>query len=220
MKNEFLDFGVELLGLQLFAEGDGVGEGDDNGGGDNGEGENGNGNEPASFDEFLSGAGNQAEFDRRLQKAVTTAVTNARQKWQALTDDKLSEAEKLAKMTEEEKREYKTKKLERELEDLKRKNTLSDMSKTARKMLSEEEIVIPDELLSHLVSDDAEDTKATVDAFAELFKCAVQEGVKDALKGAPPRAGGKAKVTKQQILAIQNPVERQRMIAQNLTLFQ
>ena len=34
-----------------------------------------------------------------MQKAIDTAVTNAQEKWQALTDDKLSEAERLAKIT-------------------------------------------------------------------------------------------------------------------------
>ena len=45
---------------------------------------------------------------------LNTAVTKAQEKWQALTDDKLSEAEKLAKMTKEEKAEYKNRKLEKE----------------------------------------------------------------------------------------------------------
>ena len=75
-----------MTNLQLFAEGDGDdggsgdGNGDGTGTGDgNGEGNNGNGS--MSFDDFLKGEGNQAEFDRRVQKAVKTAVTNAQEKW-------------------------------------------------------------------------------------------------------------------------------------------
>ena len=45
-----------------------------------------------SFDDFLKN-GNQAEFDRRVNKAVETAVGKAREKWELLTNDKLSEAE-------------------------------------------------------------------------------------------------------------------------------
>ncbi|MGC4020246.1 MAG: DUF4355 domain-containing protein [Muricomes sp.] len=214
--------------LQLFTEGDGdgAGAGEGNGGGtDTGDGDTGGNNGDSkllTFDDFLKGEGNQAEFDRRMQKAVNTAVTNAQQKWQALTDDELSEAEKLAKMTKEEKAEYKAKKLEKELESLKQANVLSDMSKTARKMLSEEDINIPDDLLSHLVSVDAENTKTAVDSFAKLFKESVQNAVKDALKGNPPKAGtgGRATVTKEQIFAIKDPAERQRMIAENITLFE
>ena len=84
------------------------------------------------------------------------------------------------------------------------------------------DINIPDELLSHLVSTDAEDTKNTVQAFAKLFKDAVQDAVKDKLKGNPPKrgTGGKGTVTREQILAIKNPSERQRMIAEHMDLFE
>ena len=100
------------MNLQLFAEGgDGAGVDGGNGGGSGeGEGAGGEGgtggDTPPSFDDFLKTGSNQAEFDRRVQKAVNTAVTKAQEKWQALADDKLSEAEKLAKMTKEEKAQY------------------------------------------------------------------------------------------------------------------
>ena len=97
MRNKvFKAFCKVPMNLQLFAEGDGAGTGDEggNGGGAGGAGEEGN--EPQSFDDFLKTGGNQAEFDRRVQKAVNTAGSNAQDKWQSLTDDKLSEAETLA----------------------------------------------------------------------------------------------------------------------------
>ena len=206
---------VPMSNLQLFAGEGGDGGGDDDGGGSGPE------DKPVSFDDFLKEEGNQAEFDRRVQKAVNTAVTNAQEKWKALTDDKLTEAEKLAKMTKEEKAEYKNRKLEKELEDMKRQNAVTEMAKTARKMLADEEINIPDELLGHLVSESAEDTKAAVEAFSRMYKTAVQAAVKDALKGNPPKGGtGGKTMTKEQIMAISNPVERQRLIAENIALFQ
>lgn len=219
-KNNHYRWRIPMMNLQLFAEGegDGSGAGDDGGAG---AGSENSGNE-MSFDDFLRQAENRAEFDRRVNKAVNTAVTKAQEKWQALTDDKLSEAEKLAKMTKEEKAEYKNRKLEKELADLKRQNALSEMSKTARKMLTDEEINIPDELLTHLVSESAEDTKTAVETFAKMYKDAVQAAVKDALKGNAPKggSGGKGAVTKEQILAVSNPIERQRLIAENIALFQ
>lgn len=210
------------MNLQIFAEGgagDGAGAEGGNGGGAGAEEQGGAA--PQSFDDFLQREGNQAEFDRRVQKAIETAVTKAQEKWQALTDDKLSEAEKLAKMTKEEKAEYKTRKLEKELADLKRQNSLSEMSKTARKMLADEEINIPDELLAHLVSDNAEDTKTAVESFSKLYKAAVQAAVKEALKGNSPKSGSGGKsMTKEQIMAVSNPLERQKLIAENIALFQ
>lgn len=224
MKNKVFE---AMRTLQLFAEGEGAGAGNPgNGGGTGGDGGAGSGgeggNEPLSFDDFLMQEGNQAEFDRRVQKAIDTAVSNAQKKWKDLHDDKLSEAEKLAKMTNEEKAAYRMSQMEKELNAFKEKDTLAEMSKTARKMLSEEDINIPDELLSHLVSTDAEDTKQAVQAFAKLFKDAVQDAVKDKLKGNPPKrgTGGKGNVTREQILAIKNPSERQRMIAEHMELFE
>lgn len=207
--------------LQLFAEGEGDGSGAGDGNEDGaGAGSGDNGNE-VSFDDFLKEGDNQAEYDRRIQKAVSAAVTRAQEKWKALTDDKLSEAEKLAKMTKEEKAEYKTKQLEKELAALKRQNAVTEMAKTARKMLAEEEINIPDELLGHLVSESAEDTKAAVESFSKMYKAAVQAAVKDALKGNPPKGGSGGKsMTKEQIMAVSNPLERQKLIAENITLFQ
>lgn len=218
-----------MMNLQLFAEGEGAGsgssgdgagagEGSGTGSGDGGAGGNGS----LSFDDFLKREGNQAEFDRRVQKAIDTAVSNAQKKWKDLHDDKLSEAEKLAKMTNEEKAAYRMSQMEKELNAFKEKDTLAEMSKTARKMLSEEDITIPDELLAHLVSTDAEDTKNTVQAFAKLFKDAVQEAIKTKYKGNPPKkgTGGKGSMTKDQIMAVKNPTERQKLIAEHMELFQ
>lgn len=221
-KNNHYRWRIPMMNLQLFAEGEGDGSGAGDGNEDGaGAGAGDNGNE-LSFDDFLKEGDNQAEYDRRIQKAVNAAVTRAQEKWKALTDDKLSEAEKLAKMTKEEKAEYKTRQLEKELADLKRQNAVTEMAKTARKMLADEEINIPDELLGHLVSDNAEDTKTAVESFSKLYKAAVQAAVKDALKGNAPKggSGGKGAVTKEQILAISNPIERQRLIAENIALFQ
>ena len=117
-KNNHYHWRIPMINLQVFADGEGDGSGAGDGNEDGaGAGSGDSGNE-MSFDDFLGQAENRAEFDRRVQKAVNTAVTKAQEKWQALTDDKLSEAEKLAKMTKEEKAEYKNRKLEKELADL------------------------------------------------------------------------------------------------------
>lgn len=72
-----------------------------------------------------------------------------------------------------------------------------------------------------LVTDDADKTKESVESFAKAFKEAVQEGVKEALRGNPPKAstGGTTTVTREQILAVKDRTERQRLIAENPQLF-
>lgn len=176
--------------------------------------------EDITFDDFLKIPENRAEFDRRVQESIKSAVSNAQKKWKTVTDDKVSEAEKLAQMTKEEKAEYKAEQLERELAALKKQNALNDMMKEARKMLSDEELNIPDEIISNLVGEDAENTKLTVEAFIKSFKGAVQAAVKDALKGNTPRSNQSDKgITKEQILKIEDRVERQKLMAENPELF-
>ena len=49
-------------------------------------------------------------------------------------------------------------------------NARSDMAKEARKMLADEDITIPDELVMNLVAEDADGTKAAVEAFQLCIK--------------------------------------------------
>ncbi|MBQ1994960.1 MAG: DUF4355 domain-containing protein [Clostridia bacterium] len=107
----------------------------------------------------------------------------------------IDEAKKLAEMNAEEKANYKAQqekeradKVQKELDEYKRKDALNEMSKTARKMLADENINIPDELLSRLVTTDASETKTAVDSFAKLYKEAVENGVKERLRGDVPTA--------------------------------
>lgn len=212
--------------LQMFAEGEGAGAAGEPAGTGAGASAEGAGegttqtNEPLSFDDFLA-QGGQAEFDRRINKAVQTAVANAQKKWQTLTDSKVSEAEKLAQMTGEEKEKYRADKAEKELADLKRQIALGDMAKTARKMLADEQVSIPDEIIMNLVSDDAEKTKESVEGFTKAFKEAVNAAVKEALRGNPPKAGtgGSKPITRDEIMAVKDRAERQKLIAENPQFF-
>lgn len=99
------------------------------------------------------------------------------------------EAEKLAEMNAQQKAEYERDQLKQEIAELKRKDALAEMSKVARKMLAEKDINISDELLSMMVTTDAQQTKQNIDGYAKLFKAEVDAAVKARLKGEPPRVG-------------------------------
>ena len=173
--------------LQLFAEGDGDGAGGGNvsGAGASGEGTN---NEPLSFDGFLAQEGNQAEFDRRVQKAIDTAVSNAQQKWQALTDDKLSEAEKLAKMNKEEKAAYMQQKKEKELSDRESAVARKELMAEAKNTLAEKKL--PAGLAEVLNYTDAETCNKSIAAVEKTFQAAVEAAVQERLKGGEPMKKG------------------------------
>lgn len=166
------------LNLQLFAEDPGNGGGADGGNG------GGSGGEPMSFDDFLKGEGNQAEFDRRVQKAVTTAVKNAQEKWKTITDDKLSEAEKLAKMTKEEKAQYMQQKKEKELSDREAAITRKELMAEAKNTLAGKNL--PQELAEMLNYADAECCNKSIAAVEKAFQSAVQKAVEERLKGKDP----------------------------------
>lgn len=139
--------------------------------------------------------------------------------WQKQQEKKLSEAERLANMTAEEKAAEKLKGLEDRIAAYEKAEAKSAMTKQARGMLQDKNINVSDELLANLIAEDAEGTKAAVESFINLFNAAVEKAVKDKVKGEPPKAGGPTSITKEQILAITNRAERQRMMAEHPELF-
>lgn len=188
MKKRYLFGNCKIpMNLQFFAEGDGGGaEGGDGSGAGSEENEVGGesrANLP-SFDDFLKGEGNQAEFDRRVQKAVNTAVSNAQKKWEALTDDKLSEAEKLAKMTKEEKAEYMRQKQEKDLAAREAAITRKELMAEAKNTLAEKKL--PAGLAEVLNYTDADACSKSIAAVEKAFQEAVEAAVEERLKGGKP----------------------------------
>lgn len=139
--------------------------------------------------------------------------------WQEKKEKELTEAKKLAEMNAQERAEHERDEMKRQLETLMKQQSLTEMTKTARAMLTEKEINVSDDLLSMLVSEDADKTKSTIDSFVELFQGAVKSAVADALKGNTPKTGAPSGVTKEQIMAVKDRSERQRLIRENMELF-
>ena len=111
--------------------------------------------------------------------------------WEKKKQKEEDEAKKLAKMNAQEKADYKNRQLEDRIAELEREKTLSSMKDEARKMLSEKNINISDELLAFMVASDAEKTKTAVDSFAELFNAAVNEAIKSKARQSIPKEGGR-----------------------------
>ena len=140
--------------------------------------------------------------------------------WQKKQDKAVDEAKKLSEMNAQQKAEYERDKLQKELDEYKRKDSIAEMTKTARKMLNDSGITIPDELLAMMVTPNADDTKAAVDGFSKAFTEAVEAAVKERLKGEPPRRGsGAPSMTKEQIAAIKDPELRQKAMLENKHLY-
>lgn len=200
---------------QIFAEDGGSDGNDDKGakGGNPGADDKGGNNGKAEPDNKDAKKYSDADVDNIINKKFA--------KWQKEQERKISEAEKLAGMNAQEKAEHERDTLQKELDELKRANSIAEMEKTARTMLHDDGVNVPDEVVSSLIADDADNTKAKVEAFSKAFKEAVQTAVKDALKGKAPATGkGGSTLTKADILKIANRAERQKAIAEHIDLFQ
>ena len=90
-------------------------------------------------------------------------------KWQEKKQKEVDEAKKLAEMDAAQRAEYERNKLQEELNKLKKKDALFEMTKTARKMLQDKGINASEDLLSVLVTTDADKTKAAIDSFSTAF---------------------------------------------------
>lgn len=119
-----------------------------------------------------------------MQKAIDTAVTKAQEKWQALTDDKLSEAERLAKMTKEEKEQYQRQKKEKELSDREAAITRKELMAEAKNTLASDGL--PQELAEVLNYTDADSCKKSMEKVKAVFQKAVEAAVEEKLKGGKP----------------------------------
>lgn len=200
---------------QIFAEDGGSDGADDKGakGGNPGADDKGGNNGNAEPDGQDTKKYSDAEVDEIINKKFA--------KWQKEQEKKISEAEKLAGMNAQEKAEHERDKLQEELDELKHANTIAELEKTARAMLRDDGVNVPDEIVSSLIADDADNTKTKVEAFSKAFKEAVQDAVKEALKGKAPATGkGGSTLTKADILKITNRAERQKAIAEHIDLFQ
>lgn len=199
-----------LFDLQLFGEGDNGQDPDNNDPGQNNktgeDGDKGNKSQPKYTD---------ADLDKIISRKMAEITKKAEKESQ-----KKAEAERLANMTEQEKKDHRLAELEKELEKMKKDSALSAMGRTARSILSDKGIHVSDALVSNLISEDADATKAAVESFAKEFDKAVEEAVAEKLKGNAPKTSKAGKgITKEDIMKVTNSIERQKLIQEHLDLF-
>ena len=197
-----------LMNLRMF---DDDGSGDDSGddGGEDGSDE---------------GSGDGDDVQAKIDAAVAAAIEKQDKLWEkkfkermAKEKQKSSEAERLAAMSESEKVNARIKALEDENAAMKAAAAKTAMATQVRSLLTDKGIVITsDVIIDSLIGADAEKTNEAVTAFAAEFEKAVNARVKEALKSKTPKGGsaaGSKGMTKEEIMKIKNPLERQKMIA-------
>ena len=139
---------------------------------------------PQSFDDFLKDPKNQAEFDRRVEKALNTSRTKMQAEIEAKMQEARTEAEKMAKMNAEQKAQYEREKQTKELADREAAITKRELVATAKEQLAEKGL--PISLASVLNYSSAEECTASMDAVGKAFQEAVEKAVNDRLAGGKP----------------------------------
>lgn len=197
-----------LMNLRMFDDGDSGDDGGDDGGDDRSD----------------SGSDDGDDVQARIDAAVAAAVKKQDEIWEkkfkermAKEKQKSSEAERLAAMSESEKVNARIKALEDENAAMKAAAAKTAMATQVRSLLTDKGIVITsDVIIDSLIGADAEKTSEAVTAFAAEFEKAVNARVKEALKSKTPKGGsaaGAKGMTREEIMKIKNPLERQKMIA-------
>ena len=139
-------------------------------------------NNPVTFDDFLKGEGNQAEFDRRVQKAIETA----KGKWQAINDAEKTEAEKLEKMNKEQKLEYQAQKEKEEKEKVLAELNAFKLEKQALQIASDKGLDVSLLSFFNFETIKAEEINSKIDEITVAFNKAVEKEVNERLKEDAP----------------------------------
>lgn len=160
------------------------------------------------------------EVKKYSDKDLDKIIQDKFKKWKQIEEEKINEAKKLAAMNENQKTEYERDKLKEELEQLKLEKTLSDMATIARGILQEKGLNVTDNLIKTFVTQNADETKANIENFINLFNLEVEKRVTEQLKGQTPKKMNGVKMSKKDILNVKDAFERKKLISQNLELFE
>lgn len=140
--------------------------------------------------------------------------------WQKKQAKAVDEAKKYEQMTAEEKQQARLNELQKRIDEMEAKETRGKMAASVRKTLNDEGVIVDDTIVDALIRKDAEETKTAVTAFLESFKKAVTQAAKTAYGRKAPAAGsGSTGMTREQIMKIADPIERQKAIRENMDAF-
>lgn len=145
---------------------------------------------PQTFDDILENREYQAEFDKRVSKAIETAKTKWNEDFDKKLTHELEEAEKLAKMSADEKLKFERQKQEKDYNDRLAAVTMRELKAEAKEQLVSKGL--PAELAETLNYTSAESCKASMEAVEKAFGIAVENAVNGRLKGAIPKAAAQA----------------------------
>lgn len=123
--------------------------------------------------------------EKELQSEVDRRVNQALNKIKKENNDKLKEAEKLARMNEQEKYAYELEQREKAIAEKERQLNLAENKAEAMKVLADRGLNAG--LVDFIVSDNADDMKANIDLLDKYFKASVKTEVEKRLQTKTPK---------------------------------
>lgn len=150
--------------------------------------DNNQNNQTQTFDDVLSNKEYQAEFDRRVQKAIQTHETRLKEQWKLEQDTQKSEAEKLAQMNETQKLQYQLKKQEEANKEIQRKLNARDLKDEALKIATTQDTAFDPEFLNlfdyeNMTAEQLQDKTKLIKAIQDRI---VEKAVNEWSKEKPP----------------------------------
>ena len=160
----------------------------------------------------------QDELDHIVQERVKRAVAKAQKDAEDKIKQAQSEGERLAKLTKDERAKEEEAKRLADLEAREKAIAVKELRIETQSLLSDEGL--PIEFLDVVMADTAESVKDNIASIRKVFDEAVEKRVNERLTQDKPRRGTTAgAMTKDEIMAVKDVSERQKLIAENLELF-
>ncbi len=142
-----------------------------------------------TFDEILEDKNYQSEFDKRVSKAIETAVGNAKTKWEEDKKAEKIEAEKLAEMNEIQKKDYEIERLNKELAKRDEKQEADNLEKEALKQATEKGIDLGLMGTIDYSKETAETVAEKMKIFTTVSKKIYEQAISDYSKEPTPQTG-------------------------------
>lgn len=133
-----------------------------------------------------------------------------------------SEVDKLNEVTSIEKLRSELESTKKQLTEIQDRYTRTELKAKASEILSDNGIKPTEKVLNILVTNNADETLANINAFTETLKTQATDIVRNQMKGQTPVISNNNQVksiSKADILAVKDTRERQRLIQENMHLF-
>ena len=127
----------------------------------------------------------QEEVDALLQQETDRRISSAQKKWEKKSQEKVREAEKLAKLSEQERFQYELEQREKAIAEKEKQMALMENKAEASKALNERGISIA--LADFVVAEDADTMMENIKMLEDEFKKSVKAEVEKRLAGSSPK---------------------------------